>query len=100
MLTAGDTVRLTAMFKDFDCQTILTPADVKITIFDRDKNVILNPTVVTPVNNIYAYDYTLPNWFVDSDADDPALLFFEYKGTVDGKPALRRMAIGAGWCPS
>ncbi|KJE27845.1 hypothetical protein LG52_77 [Geobacillus kaustophilus] len=83
MALAGDTIRLKCHFKTFDGQ-LVDPADVKLTIYDAQKQQIeeISLTDTSKENGVYFYDYVLP--------DDKQEIIFEFRGLYNEKPILSR----------
>ncbi|ASA96516.1 hypothetical protein [Anoxybacillus flavithermus] len=83
MALAGDTVRLKCHFKTFDGQ-LIDPADVKLAIYDSNKQQIkqIALTDTNKENGVYFYDYVLP--------DDKQEIIFEFRGLYNEKPILSR----------
>lgn len=83
MALAGDTVRLKCHFRTFDGQ-LIDPADVKLTIYDSNKQQIkqIALTDINKENDVYFYDYVLP--------DDKQEIIFEFRGLYNEKPILSR----------
>ena len=87
MALAGDTVRLKCHFKTFD-GTAVEPEDVKLTIYDANKQQIKQITLDdTNKENVgvYFYDYVLP--------DDKQEIIFEFRGLCNNKPILVRDSV-------
>ena len=84
MTLAGDTVRFRCHFKTFN-GTAVEPKDVKLTIYDSNKQQIEQITL-TDTNKenvgVYFYDYVLP--------DDKQEIIFEFRGLYNEKPILSR----------
>ncbi|SFA52342.1 hypothetical protein SAMN05216169_103218 [Anoxybacillus pushchinoensis] len=87
MVLAGDTVRFRCHFRTFDGQSII-PADVKLTIYDANKQQIeqitLDDTNKEDIG-VYFYDYVLP--------DDKQEIIFEFRGLYNNKPILVRDSV-------
>ena len=84
----GNTVRLTAEFRDFD--DILTdPTLVKIKFMDgrytQTLEVTLNSSNRISVGK-YKYDYVIP---LDSDST----IYYEWYAEINGKPSLKRSRL-------
>ena len=87
MALAGDTVRFRCHFKTFDGQSV-NPADVKLTIYDSNKQQIeqitLDDTNKEKVG-VYFYDYVLPT--------NHSEIIFEFSGVYNNKPILVRDSV-------
>lgn len=83
MTLAGDTVRFRCHFKTFDGQ-LIDPADVKLTIYDVNKQQIeqITLTDTNKDNGVYFYDYVLPT--------NQSEIIFEFRGLYNEKPILSR----------
>lgn len=87
MALAGDTVRFRCHFKTFN-GTAVEPRDVKLTIYDTNKQKIEQITLDdTNKENVgvYFYDYALPN--------DKKEIIFEFSGVYNNKPILVRDSV-------
>ncbi|MBE2922658.1 hypothetical protein HPJ93_13030 [Anoxybacillus flavithermus] len=86
MAFAGDTVRLKCHFKTFDEQ-LFDPADVKLTIYDSNKQQIeqITLTDTNKDNGVYFYDYVLPM--------NQSEIIFEFSGVYNNKPILVRDSV-------
>ena len=87
--TIGDTVRLTASFKDWDGK-YSDPDDVKIIIYDQNKTEIFSDAALKLETGIYYYDYT-----IELDVSYP--LAFAFVGVLAGKPILGRAFLPVEW---
>lgn len=83
MALAGDTVRFRCHFKTFDGQ-IIDPVNVKLTIYDANKQQIeqITLTDTNKDNGVYFYDYVLPM--------NQSEIIFEFRGLYNEKPILSR----------
>ncbi len=87
--TIGDTVRLTASFKDWDGK-YSDPDDVKIIIYDQNKTEVFSDAAVKLETGIYYYDYT-----IELDVSYP--IAFAFRGVLAGKPILGRAFLPVEW---
>ena len=88
MALTGNTIRLKAEFKTFD-GVLVSPDNVKLKIYS-DRNDLLEEINVEPISTgKYQYDYTIPN--------DIGPIYFEFNGTLEGKPILGRMKLDRKW---
>jgi hypothetical protein len=91
MSLINDTVRLNAEFKDFDGITFVSPENVVLKIFDGKRVQIGENISVSPyATGKYQYDYTIP-----STSTSP--LYYEFSGTIGGKPVLGRKELIREW---
>lgn len=75
-------------FKTFD-GVLVSPDNVKLKIYSG-KDTLLEEIDVEPIEKgKYQYDYTIP------DGKKP--IYFEFIGTLEGKPILGRMKINRKW---
>lgn len=84
----GNTVRLSATFKNFAGTLTNSSTSVIITFYDKDLVQVDQVTVPgggtnNPSTGSYLYDYTIPS-------DSPSSVIYEFAGTIDGSPALGR----------
>ncbi|MFB5088634.1 hypothetical protein PGC35_15740 [Psychrobacillus sp. PGGUH221] len=81
----NDTIRLIVQFRTFDGNKV-TPDDVKLTIYDKQENVIQEITYGLSTDGLgkYEYDYT------DSTGKD---FIFEYSGFFNEKRILARESV-------
>ena len=84
----GNTIRLTATFKNFAGVLADSTTSVVITFYDRDLNQVDQVTIPggatnNPSTGFYLYDYTIPS-------DSPSSVIFEFAGTVDTVPIVGR----------
>ncbi|MBE2919744.1 hypothetical protein HPK02_13165 [Anoxybacillus flavithermus] len=86
MAFAGDTVRFRCHFRTFDGQSV-EPADVKLTIYDSNKQQIKQITLTdtNKDNGVYFYDYVLPT--------NQSEIIFEFSGVYNNKPILVRDSV-------
>ncbi|NPV90097.1 MAG: hypothetical protein HPY50_04885 [Firmicutes bacterium] len=85
MAFTGDTVRLTAEFKDWNGE-LADPEVVTVKIYENQRNVIHTGTAIKSDIGKYYYDYELPT----SGAGD---LVYEFGGVLGGKTVLARAAL-------
>lgn len=94
MALIGNTVILRAEFRDYDGRAMITPSDIKLTIYDSNKRIIDGPFDVTIANRveegIYEYPYVVPK------GNGPIVFAFEGIGP-DGKPVVSRAMISREW---
>lgn len=66
---------------------LIDPGDVKLTIYDSNKQQIeqITLTDTNKENGVYFYDYVLP--------DDKQEIIFEFRGLCNGKPILVRDSV-------
>ena len=87
MAISGDTVRLTATFKDFS-DALVDPTSIAIKFYDPSK-IQIGETVTTDIVNdspgVYHYDYTIPTGYKK--------IYYEWGGTIDSKPSVERDII-------
>ncbi|MBY6278186.1 hypothetical protein [Symbiobacterium thermophilum] len=86
MALAGDTVRLKCHFKTFDGQSV-EPTDVKLTIYDTNKQQIEQVTLddTNKEGVVYFVDYVLPM--------NQSEIIFEFSGVYNNKPILVRDSV-------
>ena len=89
----GDTIRIYVEFKDFN-GNIFDPSDVELRIYDYFQRQV-GPTiesgeVVKEEDGIYYHEYTIPT---NDNLVFVFPLFYEFRGTIRGKTALRRGII-------
>jgi hypothetical protein len=86
---AGNTIRLTCTFKDFDGTVKKDPDLIKVKIYDQ-KYSILHEYIVTITNKTgvgdYFWDYTIP-------LDVRGKLYYEWYGEIAGSASLHRQSI-------
>ena len=90
MSLQNGTVRLRAEFKDFDNLPV-TPENVVLKVYDGRKVQIGSDIPVSPIGEgIFEYDYVL---------EEPTYgaIYYEFIGTVDGKPILGREKLCVHW---
>lgn len=86
----NNTVRLKAEFRDF-AGNLVSPDNVVLRIYDDRRNQIEEDIAVEPVSiGQYQYDYVVP-------ADGLGALYYEFQGTVDGRPILGRAVLQRTW---
>lgn len=94
MALIGNTVILRAEFRDYDGQTMITPTNIKLTIYDSNKKKIDGPFDITAAHRIaegiYEYPYVIP------EGNSPIVFAFEGIGP-DGKPVVSRAMISREW---
>jgi len=79
-----DTVRLLVFFKDFDGK-VITPTDVKLTIYNTDETILEEITdgIIDNAQGNFHYDFVAPEHN----------FIFEYSGVYHSKPVLARQKI-------
>lgn len=82
----GDTVRLTANFKDWEGQ-LVDPSQVKIIIYDSRYNK-LNEFEITTQGRADKGKY-----FFDYQFDKSGDFIYEFYATIDGTPSLARKRV-------
>jgi hypothetical protein len=82
---SGDTVRLTAEFKNWS-GSFASPSNVTVKIYDASRTIIHTGTAVQSEVGKFYYDYTLP----DTRGGE---LTFEFAGILEGSPILGRAKI-------
>lgn len=87
MAIVGDTVKLKAEFKDFD-GTLTSPDDVKLIVYDWNKEIIEEYTVSPVEEGKYEQAYTIK---------DTGAAYFEFSGQIDGYPVARRCYFERRW---
>ena len=90
MARIGDTIKLTATFSNWEGE-LTSPANVVLRIFDKHKRQVGEDITVLPYDaGLYEYDYVVPS-------NLPSPIYFEYSGTLEGKPAVGRGEIATEW---
>ena len=80
----NDTARLVVQFRDFNGNAI-TPDNVKLTIYDKQENII--KTITEGI-----IDLAQGNYFYDYEATDSDFIF-EFSGFYFEKPVLARQLV-------
>jgi hypothetical protein len=86
MAINGDTVRLTATFKNF-ADTLVDPTSITVKFYDQSKTQI-GTTITEVVKDdvgVYHYDYTIPDGYKK--------IYYEWTGMIDDKPSVERDII-------
>lgn len=88
MAINGDTVRLTATFKNF-ADALTDPTAITVKFYDQSKAqigaTITDGDIVKDSTGVYHYDYTIPDGYKK--------IYYEFCGTIDGKPSVERDII-------
>lgn len=92
MPVIGDTVRLTAVFRDFN-DDLVDPTTVVVQMYDNDKVALGVPVTLDSSHRLsagtYFYDYTIPTGYKK--------LYYEFKGTSQDLPSVARGEIQITW---
>lgn len=88
MATSGDTVRLTATFKNF-ADALTDPTEITVKFYDQSK-VQIGSTVTLDASNkdstgVYHYDYIVPSGYKK--------IYYEFCGIIDDYPSVERDII-------
>lgn len=82
---AKDTIRLIVQFRTFDGNKV-TPENVKLTIYDKQQNVIEEITYGLSTDGLGKFEYE----YTDATGSD---FIFEYSGLFNEKPILARQEV-------
>ena len=85
----GDTIRLKSEFKDFDGEYV-DPEDVKVVIYNSRYKEVEEYAPDRTALGKYHLDYTVPSGTTNT-------MYFEFKGTIGGKPVLGRSSFKRIW---
>ena len=85
MAISGDTVRLTAIFKDFS-DSLVDPELIMVKFYDAQKvqlgEPIFGEEIVKDAPGVYHYDYIVP--------DGHRKIYYEWLGMINDKPSVER----------
>lgn len=88
----GDTVRLNAVFYDFN-GALVDPTTIIVQIYDNEKEPLGEPITLGPEARdsagTYHYDYTIPEGYKK--------LYYEFKGMLQGQPSVERAEMKVTW---
>lgn len=92
MAITGDTVRLTATFKDFS-NNLVDPTTVVVQMYGSNKEKLGDPVTLDSGHRVsqgvYKYDYTIPSGHKK--------LYCEFTGTSENLPNTSRVEIPVTW---
>jgi hypothetical protein len=92
MAVIGNTIKLRAEFKDYE-GNLCDPDSVELRILDNMKRQLGDTMIVSTIyrvsTGIYEYPFVVP--------DGAGQLTYEFRGTIEGNPAIGRGTITRTW---
>jgi hypothetical protein len=82
----GNTVRLTAIFKDWD-EEFIDPAIVKVIVYDRRWQKVFELELLSD-NRV-----DIGSYFLDYVPEQTGTFYIEWQGRIESKPSLHRITM-------